>query len=310
MYNVEKYIDKCIQSILLQSINQNDFEIILVDDKSTDNTLKSVEKWLDHDNIKLIKKESNTGLSDTRNKGLAIAEGDYVLFIDSDDYIEKSTLQTFYDIIFDNQPDVIYGGYIEEYGNGKYYKRYGYKSTSDRMYTASDYMKSELKHRNLFAPAPFAAYKTNLIISNNLFFKIGILHEDEQWTPRVLMEAKTVYLSSFCFYHYFKRQGSITTRKDRTKNGLDLISTCTELEKVAIRKITDKLLLKLYFNQLAKLYMKAASIGELWRAEYRGCVDRLFPIKHAIFPFDIVKSLLFLFSIRAYCKLNTFTGKE
>lgn len=72
-------------------------------------------------------------------------------------------------------------------------------------------MRSELEQRNLYAAAAFGIYNRKKIIDRNLFFKEGILHEDEEWTPRVLLNLDTVYLSEFNFYHYIKRPGSITT---------------------------------------------------------------------------------------------------
>lgn len=307
MYNVELYLDKCIDSLLSQTYN--DYEIILIDDCSSDNTLNIARKWsLKSTKIVLIEKSKNSGLSDTRNIGIKRSCGDYLLFVDSDDYIEKDTLKNMYDIIFETKADIIYAGFFQEYPNNISIKKYGYNSKPDKLYNTEEYMYSELESRNLFAAAAFGVYKRDLITDNCLFFKIGILHEDEHWTPRLLMNSSTIFLSSYHFYHYVKREGSITTKKDRTQNGLDLINTCIELKKYSLIHLKDSYLQKLYNNQLAKLYMKAVCIGELDYKTYRHVVDRFFPIKNAYKIYDIAKALLFMTSISLYKRIDKLFG--
>lgn len=309
MYNVEQYLDKCIQSIVSQTVS--DYEVILVNDCSTDRTLEIAQSWKDRfDRIKIINKPKNSGLSDTRNVGMDVSKGDYIVFVDSDDYIENGALEVFYRIINGYAPDIIYAGFIKENEQGVKKHKFGFISESERIYSSQDYMRSELKHRNLFAGAQFGIYRRDMLINNRLYFKSGILHEDEEWTPRVLMKAKSVYLSNNYFYHYLKRDGSITTKKDRTKNGLDLSRTCTELEKYAVINISDGQLLKLYYNQLAKLYMKAMCVGKLYRKEYRDTVDRFFPIRHSSIFFDILKAILFAFSLRLYAGFDSVFGDD
>ena len=171
-------------------------------------------------------------------------------------------------------------------------------------------MRSELEQRNLYAAAAFGIYNRKKIIDRNLFFKEGILHEDEEWTPRVLLNLDTVYLSEFNFYHYIKRPGSITTKADRTQNGLDLMQTCIQLELYSANIILDSGLLKLYKNQLAKLYMKAVCIGKINRKEYKNRIDRLFPIRNACKKFDVIKSILFAISPNLYLRVYKIWGDE
>lgn len=309
IYNVEKYLEKCIKSIGLQTFT--DYEAILVNDCSTDNSLMLAESLASKSTqIRVIDKQKNTGLSDTRNIGIKSALGDYIVFLDSDDYIEIDTLETFSQIINKYHPDIIYGGYILENEQGQVIKKYGFLSEPDKLYCASDYMQLELEKRNLFASAAFGVYRREFLVENSLYFKTGILHEDEQWTPRVLMQATTIYLSSKFFYHYYKRQGSITTRMDRTKNGLDLIDTCNELDQIADSRIKDDKLLRLYKNHLAKLYMKAVSIGKIYRINEKKDIDRSFPLQRACNRKDIAKAIIFRCSIRLYTKLNSVFGDD
>lgn len=91
MYNVSEYIDRCLNSLVNQNID--DYEIIVVNDASVDDSLIKAQKWENlYQNLKVINKEKNSGLSDTRNKGLKEATGKYILFVDSDDYIDTNSL--------------------------------------------------------------------------------------------------------------------------------------------------------------------------------------------------------------------------
>lgn len=81
-------------------------------------------------------------------------------------------------------------------------------------------------------------YRRDFLVNNHLFFKKGILHEDEQWTPRVFLKTRRVKYVKLVFYYYIVREDSITRRKDRSKNGIDLVNTCYELERI-YKKIDD-----------------------------------------------------------------------
>ena len=114
VYNVEKYLDKCLESLLNQ--HYSDMEIVVVDDKSTDGSLNIAKKYEKHTNVKVVAKEKNSGLSDTRNVGIKESCGQYIMFLDSDDYVENGCIAKIQGIIEkENAPDIIYFGYYEEY---------------------------------------------------------------------------------------------------------------------------------------------------------------------------------------------------
>lgn len=304
VYNTERYLEKSIKSILNQSYR--DFEVLIIDDCSTDSSSEIVHS-LQNEKIKLFKNESNFGLSVSRNVGLQNATGDYILFVDSDDYIEQDALLVVNNLISqNNNPDILYMGVIEERGKSKL-KKYGYVSEADRIYTRYDFLKSELERRNLYAPACLGVYKRDLIIGNKLYFKPGIYHEDELWTPQVVDKASSIYLSKYVYYHYVKRENSITTKKDRTKNGLDMINSCYDLLDI-FKNMDDEYLKKLMNNHIAMLYMKAVCKGKLYRAEYSDKVDRRFPLKYVSTPKDRLKALIFLLNLKLYYLLDQKFG--
>jgi len=164
-------------------------------------------------------------------------------------------------------------------------------------------MKAELQKRNLPISACFAIYKRQCIIKNSLFFKTGIYHEDELWSPQILYKADSVYVSDIVFYHYVIRQGSITKAKDKTKNGLDLLDICDEL-LIFSKTIEDVKLRKLFQNRIAMIYMKAIYIGKLFRKEFNNRINKKFPICYAYFMKDKCKACIFYLSRHLYCILN------
>lgn len=109
IYNTERYIKNCLNSIINQTY-QN-LEVILVDDKSTDGTLRVIEQYLGDKRIKVIKKSVNRGVSNSRNIGLREAKGDYIMFVDSDDYIAPSCVETIYKLSIENSSDIVFFNY-------------------------------------------------------------------------------------------------------------------------------------------------------------------------------------------------------
>lgn len=303
IYNVEKYLCKCIESLVKQ--NFSDAEIILIDDCSTDKSLEIAESYQSVPNLRVISKDTNSGLSNTRNIGLIESSGKYVLFLDSDDYVESDCLRNISKIIErNNEPDIIYFGFYEEYENRNLQKKlYGYVSEKNKQYKSEEFIISELKRRNLYAAACFGIYKRELIVKNQLFFKNGILHEDELWTPQVILKSKTIYTSSYVYYHYLRRENSITQKHDKFKNGIDMIDNCKELERL-FSNINNPKLKKFMANHIAMLYMKGMSEGKLFEKDKRKYIDRFYPLKRVCFAKDIVKAILFAINLKLYYVLN------
>lgn len=307
IYNTEMYLDRCVESVIQQDIG--DYEIILIEDCGTDHSCDIAKKWeQQYDNIVFIQKSSNTGLADVRNIGIQKAKGKYVLFLDSDDYFSTNSLRQFVTEIADkNDPDVIYMGYILEKDH-VHKKKYSYLNYFEEAVEAHFFIKEELKERNLPIAACFAAYKREFILENMLLFQQGILHEDEEWSPRILYEAGMVATSRLAFYHYVIRENSITTMRDKTKNGLDLLNTCYKLISYS-EKIEDKELKKLFRNRVAMLYMKAMCIGRLFQKDTKKKIHRGFPFIYACKTKDIMKSILFFLNLKLYYCIDKLNAK-
>ncbi len=245
VYNVEQYIDQCIES--LQSQNYTDFEVVCVNDGSTDHSRAILEDWsAKFPQMKVIDRE-NGGLSAARNTGLEIAQGEYVVFVDSDDWVEPTMLSRMAvetqgeDMICfacrrtDNEKaDLL----EEEQGKGwDYYNRHALEARI----------------------VPFVCvwqrcYRRAFLLENELSFREGLLHEDNEFTPRVCLKAKTIKVIPDVLYNYRVRPGSImTTRGLRSKESLILIGN--ELSKLFAREIgVDK---RTVYQALTQCYQMA-----------------------------------------------------
>lgn len=213
VYNVEKYLNECVDSVINQ--NFNDFEVVLVDDGSIDNSGHICDEYAEkYDFISVIHKQ-NGGLSDARNAGLNVAKGEYVLFLDSDDYIADGSLSAIADSIKSFSPDVVFlnakkffpDGTIVPLGDGYNANKINGKS------------KSEVMEHLAFLPkypgsACTKAIRRQLVFDNALFFEKGLLSEDIDWTMRLFSVAENFVFCDTDYYYYRQsRTGSITNTK-------------------------------------------------------------------------------------------------
>lgn len=303
-YNVEKYINRCISSLEKQNIK--DYEIIIINDHSEDNTINIVNTRAEN-NIRILNKPVNTGLSDVRNIGIEAAMGEFIMFVDSDDYIEPNVLLDIKKFVLKhNKPDVVYLGYYIE-NNGEVNKKKGFISKTNCIFPGITFLKNELYNRCLPIPACFAIYKKDFLVANDLRFAYGLLHEDELWTPIVLLTATTVGTMDLYFYHYLIREDSITQKKDKTKNGLDLLKI-SEFLSFIISKVEDLELKRLMNNHIAMIYMKSMCRGQLYRKQYKKSINRFLPLKKAYFLKDKIKAIIFAINLKLYYYLDLKLG--
>ena len=236
VYNVEQYLNQCVDSILNQKLDS--FEIILVDDGSPDNSGKICDEYAKKDaRIRVIHKE-NGGLSMARNTGIDAAEGEYIIFIDSDDWWNpevsvKSMLDAVKacsatDMFLFSSLD-----YVEGLG---YFKRAEHERlASISTDTVSDYYKGLLQNGNLEVSAATKILKTSFIRDNKLYFKAGIKGEDNEWIIRTLRALKSVRIFPDAPLYVYRagRVGSIsnTIKQGNITDLLDIISEAIEYRK-------------------------------------------------------------------------------
>lgn len=250
VYNVEEYIEECINSIINQTLKE--IEIIVVDDGSEDKSIEFVKKIKD-DRIRIIHKV-NGGLSSARNEGLKNAIGEYIYFIDSDDYIGVNTaIEEMYDLAKENDSDIVVGNAIKYYSEDKkiIFKR-DVELFNVKHIQSEQFLVKALKTHSMHSAVWLNIYKRTLLIDNNLLFKEGYLHEDEDFTPRVFIKSNSISIYPKNFYIYRVRQNSIIT-KHSTKKAEDLLKICGDLRDLlnGIKNQELKILMSERIVQLA-----------------------------------------------------------
>lgn len=229
VYNVEPYLAQCLDSVLAQDFA--DWEAICVNDGSTDGSGEILEQYAARDKRIRVITQPNGGLSAARNTGLDHASGDYILFLDSDDWLENDTLSGICSRIsvsgFHNPklPDIIcFGGWqgsrIEQPDDALYATGWDY------------YNHHALGHHEFpFVCVVLRCYRRAFLQGNSLRFREGILHEDNHFTPRVCLAAGPTTVIPCAFYHYRIREGSImTTRSLRSRQ--DMIRIANDLSAI------------------------------------------------------------------------------
>lgn len=236
VYNVAKYISECVDSILNQDYSS--FEIILVDDGSTDASGKICDEYVKKDQrIKVIHQE-NKGLSEARNSGIKASVGNYLLFVDSDDYIAKNSLEKIYNIVKGKGIEVVFLEAIKFFPDGTTQPMNDGYVKEKIVNKSQEEVWEHIATINKFpGSACTKAIKRSLIIEENLFFVKGLISEDLEWCYRLFAKASKYSYLEECYYFYRQqREGSITNT-GFTK-GLD--STFWIIKKWATKKPRTK----------------------------------------------------------------------
>lgn len=203
VYNVEPYLDRCVQSIVDQTYTN--LEIILVDDGSPDNCPAMCDAWAEKDSrIKVIHKE-NGGLSDARNAGMAIAAGEYIAFVDSDDWIAPNMYELLYTRMTAEDCDIAACG-VEMVWEDETPSRPLTNAGNCFLDTASA-MEALLDESMLKHPVWYKLYKASLL--QDLPFPVGKCHEDVFWSYQAIARARRVSVCDTPCYYYLQRAGSI-----------------------------------------------------------------------------------------------------
>ena len=205
VYNVEKYIGKCLESVMNQTYK--DYEVIVVNDGTKDNSMDIVKNYP----VKIIEQE-NQGLSVARNTGVTKATGEYLIFLDSDDSIEKNLLKEITKSL-KNNPDLVRFQIQEEFEDGSK-KEYQEQNFINK--TGEEAFEKITKY-HFVENAWCYAIKKDYYLKEKFEFKKGTIHEDFGLIPLVIIKAQTVNSISYIGYNYLQRQGSIMSGKDYEK---------------------------------------------------------------------------------------------
>ena len=272
VYNVEEYLHVCINSVLKQTYD--DFEIICIDDASTDSSLKILEYFAQKDSrIKIIKNETNKGLGPSRNIGIEVAKGKYILFLDSDDWYSFNTLEILVNEAKENDLEVLMFKNIVYYEKNR---NFGMEPFYD-MNFMSTYEHKIFNHwdlnKKIFA-IPLGAcnklYLKSFLDDNNIRFpNENYIHEDNPFSCKVLICAERMSYINKYFYNRRRRSGSIMTfRDERLFDNIAIVYLVLDvfLENREIYEYYKKEVLKYIF--LLVLNRKYNEIEEQYKEEF------------------------------------------
>ena len=216
VYNVELYLERCILSIVGQNASEEYYELIVVNDGSTDRSRDILIKLhKKYPFIKIVDKP-NGGLSSARNEGLKYAVADFIFFLDSDDWIASDSLSFLLNWIEKYNADIYLFG-INKTDGQKSKPLISTLATNDKVLKTEDYLCAN----TLRSSAWQGLFSRELFIQSELTFKDGFISEDDDFTVRIFSIAKTVVCNNKIVYYYFQRKGSITKNKNLAKKQID-----------------------------------------------------------------------------------------
>lgn len=253
VYNVEKYLSQCLDSIIHQTYKN--LEIILVNDGSTDGSGKICDDYAAKDGrIKVIHQE-NGGLSDARNKGLDLMTGQFVTFVDSDDYLENNCIHTLYTYACTCKTDISIGKFVEFEENTSQFLFHNHLNNGNKIEFLTGDQCLERHHKYflaIFVTAWAKLYRTSLFNDSNpcksIRYPLGVLHEDQYTTHKLFFKSNKIVFVNDYLYVYRVRENSITNTLLSDKRIMDNIRGLEE-------KIIDFCLLNKDMTLLREHYL-------------------------------------------------------
>lgn len=252
IYNVENYLRQCIDSILIQT--HKNLDIILIDDGSIDSSGHIADEYAQSDTRITVVHKNNKGLSDARNVGTKIAKGDYLFYLDSDDYIDSAAIERLIQFAKSRDCDIVQGGFYYRYSDHLLFdKRYGTSVNNQSVLSKHDAMKyllDNVKIKNFAWGKLYSRY-----LATKYEFPVGKYFEDSFWQFRLIHECRSYGIINDPITYYRQREGSISYDGVNTKI-LDLIDGNIERTKF----------IKAHYPELYP-----SAIRALWESVYEIC---------------------------------------
>ncbi len=332
-YNVEKYISKCLDSIVEQTYKN--IEIIVINDGSRDGTLNILKEYKEKDNRVIIIDKQNAGVSQARNDGLKKATGNYILFVDGDDWINKKTCEVTFNKIIETNADIVMFSYVREYDNKSINKSqlednqiFEGQLLKEKVYRrlVGPYTKEELAHPeklSSFSPIWGKLYKAELF-QGHIFRdikEIGSSGEDTYLNIEIMPKVKSLAYIKEYFYHYRKNNASsITKSVDLTIHKKGILHY-QELKNLIQRQNVDNTFYEALDNffainiisesitiisQNGDSKVKKEAFKNIFNDDiYISCVKKLntssMPIHWKVYFYTIKHKMLFMFYFLAKC---------
>lgn len=230
VYNAEDYMERCINSVIDQTYQ--DIEIILIDDGSNDRSGKICDKYQMIDNrVKVIHKE-NQGVSAARNTGIDIATGDFIGFVDADDYIEKDMYEYLYKIINQNNADIAICNYDNV--NDNFHSSLGSYMSKNMIMKSSEAIENVLKTNGFKGYLWNKLFRVELLKNNQKYIRLDpdiSICEDLLFVCKCISRSKTIVYSPLIKYHYYNNKQSVL-RSNFNRNNLSILKAYEQIEEI------------------------------------------------------------------------------
>ena len=278
MYNVEKYIDECLQSLLAQSIEK---EIILIDDGSTDHTYEIAKSYADNNKCIYLLQQKNSGQSVARNRGVSVAHGEYILFCDSDDCIDTECLPKLYQICKENNLDILKAGWKTKSKSGIAINlpERGVIRLNTVM-SAKEYFKESIY--NWYNVVPFdGLFKLEFLRKHKIVFPEGIQFEDNLYhlmASLIDLNARVMQID-FAFYTVHISDGSTTTSKPNPKKVYDQLENVRRMNEFIDKYIVDNEIKELAKVAVSSLVFTMTSYYYRVDKQYRKEISKSIPLE-------------------------------
>lgn len=253
VYNVEHYLSTCLDSILCQGLDTDDFEIILVDDRSNDGSLLICRDYSSkYKNITLLENDKNLGPGLTRNKGMSLARGEYIHFIDSDDYLFPDSISALLALnIITKSPDIICFNSSDSVSYPKHHNQIIYEGAYDESHFFSP---------NLCAWRYW--FRRLFLIDNNIYFQNKKTGQDAIFSFSVFSKNPYIIIASTVVYSYRHNDESITSNKD-ISFVYCLFEVADEIKKIsASHNLSNLYLFEIYKNIINRFYRCRRTLQE------------------------------------------------
>lgn len=301
VYNTSKLIKRCILPIL--ELDDTTIEVICINDGSNDNSLDILRSiQLNYPEMVIIN-QKNGGLSNARNNGLKVAAGKYILFLDSDDWLDLDEFLKFKTHCNENY-DIIHGNFNYTYDDKEPIKnKYQYEG----VLSGPDFLSESLLTNQFSMPVWINLYKRTFLLEHQLSFREGIYHEDEEFNPKAFSLAKSVMSENTYFYSYYQRPNSITNNTSNEEQRFQDILKITK----SVSKFIESHSFNKQYIELIQTYLSLLTISGYIRIHNKELIAKYYPLMKEMrlyrkiyskkVPFTVVSLML------RYCPRLFFT---
>lgn len=286
-YNAGQFIDRCIRSLVRQTIGIENLELICVDDASTDDTVRRLERW-EHrfpDSVFVILCETNGKQGRARNIGLTHASADLIGYVDSDDWVEATMFEKLYEVAKKYQTDITSCSYGRDLGDGKLFDRYKYGGEKQSCILIDTDNRRKTFLENAMGPVWTKLFRKDFLLGNQIYFLEGLFYEDNFFGVLAEFYVRSFYMIEEPLYHYYANSNSTIVKRNSGLHHDRIIVEKRIWEELEKRHFFEKysewietrFLKMFYLNSMHLFFTRYDTLPYLWLEELKEGVLKRMP---------------------------------